>query len=121
MTAAATKPEESTSDEALEERGDLHINRSVLRKIAEHAADVDPGSARSGRKHAAGAEISGPDDALRVRLTVALRYPNPVRDTVASMRERVEAELSRIAGCTVRSIDVTVSGLVPPAAAPRVE
>ena len=93
----------------------------MLRKIAAHAADVDPGSARSGRKHTAGAEVSGPDDALRVRLTVALRYPNPVRDIVASMRERVSAELSRIAGCRVRSVDVTVSALVPPAAPPRVE
>ncbi|TDC95072.1 Asp23/Gls24 family envelope stress response protein [Saccharopolyspora aridisoli] len=121
MTAAATKPEETTSDKALEQRGNLHINRSVLRKIAEHTADADPGSARSGRKNGADAEISGPDDALRVRLTVALRYPNPVRETVASIRERVGDELSRIAGCEVRSVDVTVSGLVPPTAAPRVE
>lgn len=121
MTATAAMPEEAVSGEEGEERGSLHINRSVLRKIAAHAADVDPGSARSGRKHTAGAEVSGPDDALRIRLTVALRYPTPVRDTVASMRERVGAELSRIAGCRVRSVDVTVSALVPPAASPRVE
>ncbi|MDI2031505.1 hypothetical protein QFW96_22950 [Saccharopolyspora sp. TS4A08] len=121
MTATATSPEETVPDEDSGERGSLHVNRSVLRKIAAHAADVDPGSARSGRKHTAGAEVSGPDDALRVRLTVALRYPNPVRDSVASMRERVGTELARIAGCRVRSVDVTVSALVPPAAPPRVE
>lgn len=121
MTATATRPEDAVPSTEVEERGSLHVSRSVLRKIAAHAADVDPGSARSGRKHTAGAEISGPDDALRVRLTVALRYPNPVRDTVASMRERVGAELSRIADCQVRSVDVTVSALVPPDAPPRVE
>lgn len=121
MTATATEPAESATGEDSEERGTLHVNRTVLRKIAQHAADVDPGSVRSGRKHASDAEISGPDDALRVRLSVALSYPAPVRDTVASVRERVGAELSRIAGCQVRSVDVTVSALVPPAAAPRVE
>ncbi|RRO14789.1 Asp23/Gls24 family envelope stress response protein [Saccharopolyspora rhizosphaerae] len=121
MTAVATKPEDPVFSVEAEQRGSLEVQPAVLRKIAAHAADVDPGSARSGRKHAASAEVSGPDDALRVRLTVAVRYPDPVRDTVASMRERVSAELQRIAGCRVRSIDVTVSALVPPAEPPRVE
>lgn len=111
------------------ERGRLQISRTVLRKIAEYAADQDPGSARTRRRlagvglgeHGATAQVSGPDDALRVRLDVALRYPVPVRETVASMRERVGAELRRIADCRVRAVDVTVSALIPAGAAPRVE
>ena len=122
MTATAEAPADRASELAEPEaRGGLHINRAVLRKIAEHAADVDAASAREGRKHAAGAEISGPDDALRVRLKVALRYPAPVRDAAASIRTRVDEDLSRITGCSVRSVDVTVTGLIPAASPPRVE
>lgn len=111
------------------DRGRLHIGRTVVRKIAEHAADQDPGSARPRRRlagvelgrHGATAHVSGPDDALRIRLEVALRYPAPVRGTVASMRERVGSELQRITGFRVRTVDVTVSALVPADAPPRVE
>jgi uncharacterized alkaline shock family protein YloU len=111
------------------ERGRLQISRTVLRKIAEHAADQDPNCARTRRRlagvglgeHGATAQVSGPDDALRIRLDVALRYPAPVRNTVESMRERVGAELRRIADCRVRNVDVIVSALIPADAPPRVE
>ncbi|MER7016291.1 hypothetical protein ABT324_33085, partial [Saccharopolyspora sp. NPDC000359] len=87
------------------DRGRLHISRSVLRKIAEHTADQDPGCARMRRRitglglgqHGASAQVSGPDDALRVRLDVALRYPAPVRDAVAALRTRIGVELARLA------------------------
>ncbi|MFC7344300.1 hypothetical protein [Saccharopolyspora griseoalba] len=122
MTTTAEAPVERASGLAEpEERGELHVNRAVLRKIAAHAADVDAGCARERRKHASTAEISGPEDALRVRLNVALRYPAPVRDAAASIRTRVEQDLARIAGCAVRSVDVNVTGLIPAAPAPRVE
>ncbi|GAA0541285.1 hypothetical protein GCM10011581_37310 [Saccharopolyspora subtropica] len=108
------------------ERGRLQISRVVLRKIAEHAADETPGAVRARRRmgrggQGASAQLSGPDDELRVRLDVALRYPQPVRDAVAAMRQRVGDELRRLADCRVSSIDVTVSALVPAQAPPRVE
>ncbi|MCI2419887.1 Asp23/Gls24 family envelope stress response protein [Saccharopolyspora sp. K220] len=130
MTAAAENVEAREAERTDPgERGRLRISRTVLRKIAEHAADQDPGSARTRRRiagvglgeHGASAQLSGPDDALRVRLDVALRYPAPVRETVASVRKRVGAELRRIADFRVRAIDVTVSALVPADPPARVE
>ncbi|GAA4614340.1 Asp23/Gls24 family envelope stress response protein [Saccharopolyspora hordei] len=111
------------------DRGRLHVSRTVLRKIAEHTADQDPGCAPTRRRiaglglgaHGASAHVSGPDDALRVRLDVALRYPAPIREAVAALRTRVGEELSRLADCEVRSVDVTVSALVPADTPPRVE
>ncbi|MGW1678748.1 Asp23/Gls24 family envelope stress response protein [Saccharopolyspora sp. NPDC002376] len=111
------------------DRGRLHISRTVLRKIAEHTADQDPGSARTRRRiagvglggHGASAQVSGPNDALRVRLDVALRYPAPVREAIAALRTRIGEELTRLADCQVRTVDVTVSGLVAADAPPRVE
>lgn len=111
------------------DRGRLQISRSVLRKIAEHTANQDPGCARTRRRiaglglgeHGASAQVSGPDDALRVRLDVALRYPAPVRDAVAALRTRIGEELARLTDCEVRTVDVTVSALVAADAPPRVE
>ena len=111
------------------ERGRLEISSAVLCKIAEHAADLVYGSVRVHRRVAgvelgekgASAQISGPDQELHVRLDLALRYPVPVRQTVESVRERVDDELSRLAGCHARTIDVTISALVPARQTRRVE
>lgn len=111
------------------DRGRLEISRTVLRRIAEHAADMVSGSARVRRRVAgvdlgeqgASARLSGPDRELRIRLDVALRYPTPVHQTVRSIRESVQEELGRIANCQVHSVDVTVSALVPANEPPRVE
>lgn len=111
------------------DRGRLSIDRSALRRIAEHAADLVPGSARVDRRVAgvrvgaqgANAQLAGPDRELRVRLDVALHYPSSVPEAVSRMREDVTAELERQAGCRVRSVDVTVSALVSAAEPPRVE
>jgi uncharacterized alkaline shock family protein YloU len=130
MTAAADNVEVTDAGrDDPGERGRLQIGRTVLRKIAEHAADQDPGSARIRRRvagvglgeHGASAQLSGPDDALRVRLDLALRYPAPVRETVASVRKRIDEELRRIADYQVRAIDVTVSALIPADTPVRVE
>lgn len=111
------------------DRGRLEISRPALRRIAEHAVDLVPGSSRVRRRVAgvqvgeqgATAQLSGPDRELRVRLDVALEYPSAVRRTVQQMRDSVSAELDRQAGCRVRSVEVTVSALVPVGEAPRVE
>ncbi|MEV5535376.1 Asp23/Gls24 family envelope stress response protein [Saccharopolyspora shandongensis] len=125
-TTGPAAAEEPGRDDDPAERGRLHIGRAVLRKIAEHTADQDPGSARrrhrlGGGRQGAAAQVSGPDDALRIRLDVALRYPSPVRETVASMRERIGSELERLTEFRVRTVDVTVSALVPADVPPRVE
>lgn len=125
-------PDPALPDPALPdpaERGRLDISRTVLRKIAEHAADTVAGSARVRRRvagvglreHGASARLSGPERELRVRLDLALRYPVPVSETVRSVRDHVDSELGRIADCQVRSVDVTVSALVTDRQPPRVE
>ncbi|GAB3280583.1 Asp23/Gls24 family envelope stress response protein [Parasphingorhabdus pacifica] len=127
MTASsATVADERTEPSA---RGRLDISRTVLRKIAERAADTVPGTTRVHRRiagvgfgeHGASARLSGPDKELVIRLDVALRFPAPVRQTTRAVREQVSAELVRIADCEVRTVDVTVSALVPADRPPRVE
>ncbi|MDR7303193.1 Asp23/Gls24 family envelope stress response protein [Haloactinomyces albus] len=129
LDAPDDSPPERSDQTEQAERGRLTIDRAVLRKIAEHAADGVSGIVRVRRRiagvgfgeHGASARLSGPESELRVRLDLALRYPTPVGETMRLVRERVHEELSRIADCHVRSIDVTISALVPDAPAPRVE
>lgn len=126
-TREQTRAVESTDDGA--DRGRLTIERTALRRIAEHAAGQVRGCARTDRRVAgvrvgdqgASARLAGPDRELRVRLEVAMRYPSPVHEAVRSMREAVTEELERQAGCRVRSVEVTVSALVPAPETPRVE
>ncbi|MCA1193106.1 Asp23/Gls24 family envelope stress response protein [Saccharopolyspora sp. 6V] len=124
---AATERTSAAGDPA--DRGSLDIDRAVLRKIAEHAADCVSGTTRAPRRivgvgvgtQGSSARLTGPDRELRVRLDLALRYPAPVRDAVREVRERVREELSRQAGCRVTAVEVTVSALVPAPKRDRVE
>lgn len=127
MTSIDRPVDESSTDPA--DRGRLRIDRSVLRKIAEHAADSEADTAVVRRRiagvgmgtHGASARIAGPQRQLRIRLDLALRYPAPIRATVHAVRERVRVELARAADCGIRSIDVHVSALVADSPSPRVE
>jgi uncharacterized alkaline shock family protein YloU len=109
------------SEPDIEHRGRLDIAEAVVRKVVEYAADLTPGTARTTRRVAgvgvgergASARITTHDDQVEVRLDVALHYPADVRDTVRGLREHVTAEVARVTGFRVRSMDVTVSALVP--------
>ncbi|MDQ4009939.1 MAG: Asp23/Gls24 family envelope stress response protein [Actinomycetota bacterium] len=104
-----------------DERGRTRIDPSVLRKIAEHTADLTPGTLRARRTVAgvglgsagatAKAIVTGQQVDLRVEL--ALRYPGPVRSTVEQLRRKISDEIGRITGYQVRSVAVTVTGLLP--------
>ncbi|WP_243789104.1 Asp23/Gls24 family envelope stress response protein [Saccharopolyspora gloriosae] len=123
----ATEKTSGTDDPA--DRGHLDIDRAVLRKIAEHAADSASGTTRAQRRiagvgvgtHGSSARLTGPDRELQVRLDLAVRYPTPVRETVRAVRERVRDELDRLAGCRVASVQVVVSALVSAPKRDRVE
>ncbi len=101
------------------ERGRLEISDTVVRKIVEHATDQVPGTVRSARRVAgvglgesgSSAKVAVGDELMDVRLELALRYPAPIGDVVARVRERVGEEITRITGLRVRTFDVTVSGL----------
>jgi uncharacterized alkaline shock family protein YloU len=104
------------------ERGRLDIHPTVLRKIAEHAADSVPGTLRNERTLAgidvgesgASARVTvGPGDpaSVDVQLELTLRYPAPVRHVVDAVRITVADDLSRLAGHRMRALAVTVTGL----------
>lgn len=116
---AGTDPAPARRDPA--ERGRLRIGPSVVRKVAEHAADLSPGTLRAPRTMAgigmgsAGATVKVTFAAQRVDLLIelALHYPCTVRATVEQLRARVGDEVRRITGYQVRSIAVTVTALLP--------
>lgn len=114
---------------APEERGALEVHQTVVRKVAEHAADNTPGTLPARRKiggvtvgqQGASAKVDGRGNEVDIRLDVALRYPAPVRETVAELRRRVMDEVHHTTGYQVHSLDVTVSALLPEPTRPRVE
>ena len=113
---------------APEERGALEVHQTVVRKVAEHAADDTPGTLPTRRtvagvgvgQQGASAKVGGGGE-VDIRLEVALRYPAPVRETVAELRRRVTDEVRHITGYHVHSVDVTVAALLPESTRPRVE
>ncbi|MGX7826737.1 Asp23/Gls24 family envelope stress response protein [Actinokineospora sp. 24-640] len=110
------------------DRGTLTIAPSVVRQVAERAADATPGTARTTRtvagiglgEHGASASVDGEGGRVRLRVELALHYPAAVRAVVAEVRAKVSDEVERITGYQVRGVDVVVTGLVPPAT-PRVQ
>lgn len=120
--------EQQASMSARDEQGQLTINRTVLRKIIEHAADSEQDVVHAQRRVAGAglgeqgpnARVLGPDQALRIQLQIAVRYPAPIAATVRATRNRIRDDLDRLADCHVRSLDVTVAALVPATTA-RVE
>lgn len=104
-----------------EQRGTLEVSQSVVRKVAEHAADQVPGTIRATRRMAgvglglrgATVRVGGSGNEVELSIDLALAYPSPVREIVADLREQVAAQVMRTTGYQVRSVDVTVSALQP--------
>ncbi|MGY6654279.1 Asp23/Gls24 family envelope stress response protein [Amycolatopsis sp. TRM77291] len=109
------------------DRGTLTISPSVVRKIAQHAADQVDGTTRAERRiaglglgtHGTSAKVGGEGNDVDLVLDVALHYPAPVRRIVGDLRARVTEEVERITSYQVRDISVKVSALLPDIA-PRV-
>lgn len=115
------------ADDETAGRGDLTIAWSVVRKIAEHAADSTEGTTTVRRRLAgvglgetgSTAKISGYGDQVDVRLEVPLGYPAPIATAVEAVRGSVRDRVEALTGYRVRTLDVTVSALAGPAPAPR--
>ncbi|OLR95101.1 hypothetical protein BJP25_08455 [Actinokineospora bangkokensis] len=109
----------------MELRGVLRIDPAVVRKIAERAADTTDGTTRVTRAltgaRGASATVTGAGGSVSVRVDLALRYPAPVRDVVARVRDRVTAEVERLTSYRVVGVDVVVSALLPEPPRARVE
>ncbi|MDQ3762335.1 MAG: Asp23/Gls24 family envelope stress response protein [Actinomycetota bacterium] len=117
-TPAAPAPRTAAGPD---ERGRLKIDPSVLRKIAEHTADLTPGTLPAPRTVAgvglgntgATAKVTVTAQRVDLHMELALRYPGLVRSTVDQLRSRISDEVRRITGYEVRSIAVTVTALLP--------
>jgi uncharacterized alkaline shock family protein YloU len=108
------------------DRGSLQIAFSVVRRIAEHAADISDGTVRTERRvvgvglgeAGATARVSGYGDQVDLRLEVPLAYPAPIALTVEAVRGNVRERVETLTGYVVRALDVTVSALTVPAGPP---
>lgn len=122
------RPGGGTTRGPAEERGRLSIDQTVVRRIAQYAADEVPGTTRARRRMAgmeiglqgASARVSGNGDEVDLTIDLALHYPSTVRDVVDRVRVHVTEEIRRLTAYRVRSMDVTVSALLPDVG-PRVE
>ena len=122
VPAVAEPGTTGTGDEA-GERGSLEIAFSVVRRIAEYAADTTEGTIRTERRlvgvglgeAGSTAKVSGYGDQVDLRLEVPLAYPAPIALTVDAVRGNVRERVQTLTGYGVRALDVTVSALAVPA------
>lgn len=113
---------------APDDRGGLEISPGVVRKVAQRAADLTPGTLLAPRRiagigageHGSSARVDGAGTDIDIALDVALRYPAPIREITDAVRRQVTDEVGRITGFRVRAVRVTVSALLPQPR-PRVE
>lgn len=116
-------PDRTGSTRPAEERGTLEVHPTVVRKVAERAADETPGTQRVPRRVAgigagqqgSSAKVTGSGGEVDVALDLAVRYPSPVRDLADEVRRNVTGAVRRLTGYRVRSVRVTVSALLPEA------
>jgi uncharacterized alkaline shock family protein YloU len=116
----------ATADDDAAERGSLEIAFSVVRRIAEYAADSTEGTMRTQRRvvgvglgeSGSTAKVSGYGDQVDLRLEVPLAYPAPIALTVEAVRGNVRERVETLTGYGVRALDVTVSALTVPAGPP---
>jgi uncharacterized alkaline shock family protein YloU len=104
------------------ERGRLDVALSVVRKIAEYAADHTAGTVRTQRRLAgldlgeagASAKVSGYGEQVDVRLEVPLAYPARITESAAAVRDNVRERVQALTPYRVRSLDLSVSALTDP-------
>ncbi|OZM71178.1 hypothetical protein CFN78_21575 [Amycolatopsis antarctica] len=104
-----------------EDRGSLRIDHSVVRKVAQRAADQVPGTAAVQRRvagvglgtHGTSVKVSGRDNDVDLSVDLALHYPASVRTVVGDVRGRITDEVQNITSYQVRALEVTVSALLP--------
>ncbi|GLZ49900.1 hypothetical protein Acsp06_60850 [Actinomycetospora sp. NBRC 106375] len=114
-------PDVPGDDEAAE-RGRLDVALSVVRKIAEYAADHTAGTVRTQRRLAgldlgesgASARVSGYGEQVDLRLEVPLAYPARITDSAAAVRDHVRDRVQSLTPYRVRSLDIGVSALTDP-------
>ncbi|MGH3631975.1 MAG: Asp23/Gls24 family envelope stress response protein [Sciscionella sp.] len=101
------------------ERGTLQIDPAVVRKIAQHTADVMPDIVARSRRLAglemgekgSNAKVGGSGSVVDVSLEIGLRYPSDVRAVVSDLRDKVRQQIGESTGYRIRSLDILVTSL----------
>lgn len=104
------------------ERGETRIGGRVVERIVAAAADEVGRTAGTSRRilgiqlgHSdrpeAHAEVNG--DIVTATVSLAVRYPSPVREVAASVRAHVMERVEKLTGLRVAEVDVDVVSLVP--------
>lgn len=100
------------------ERGRLVIEDAALEHTARIAAHRAHGVVRRGGslqrlagRSAPGVELRRSGDRVRVRVAVALAWPEPIAQVARAVRDDVAATVSRVSGMTVEAVDVTITHL----------
>jgi len=125
VTVPTGVPVPASADETDEvaERGRLDVALSVVRKIAEYAADHTAGTVRTQRRLAGldlgesgtSAKVSGYGEQVDLRLEVPLAYPARIADSAAAVRDTARQRVQALTPYRVRSLDIGVSALTDPA------
>ena len=104
------------------ERGETRIRERVVERIVTAAADEigrTAGTSRrllgislgSSERPDAQAEVNG--DVVTATVSLAVRYPSPVRQVAAEVRSHVMERVEKLTGLRVAEVDVKVVSLVP--------
>jgi uncharacterized alkaline shock family protein YloU len=113
--------------EIVDEDGRITIAEDVIASIARIGAEKVDGIARSsagssgGLKSIFGGEDLAPnikaelsEGTVRLELRIAVEYGYPVHEVAGGVQQNVQADVERLAGVSVSSVDVYVKKVVPP-------
>ena len=114
-------------DESIEapRRGSTTVATSVVERVVGWVAATTPGVSAAqltgirGWIHdhddaTAEAQVEAGDEGLRVGVSVAVEYPEPIAEIAAQVRQRVSAALRDQLSMTAERVDVTVTELRRP-------
>lgn len=113
--------------EIVDEDGRITIAEEVIASIARIGAEKVDGIAHSsggssgGLKSIFGGEDLAPnikaeltEGTVRLELRIAVEYGYPVHEVAGGVQRNVQADVERLAGVSVSSVDVYVKKVVPP-------
>lgn len=112
--------------EIIDEDGRITIAEDVIASIARIGAEkvdgiAQPSGTSGGLRNIFGGEDLAPnikaelsEGTVRLELRIAVEYGYPVHEVASGVQRNVQADVERLAGVAVSSVDVYVKKVVPP-------
>ncbi|MEV4410966.1 Asp23/Gls24 family envelope stress response protein [Catellatospora sp. NPDC049609] len=128
MTQVLARPWDLPLADAASAAGTIHIEEDVIAKVAAQAASelpdigcptrglghlgADTLGARAdlSRRPKASAQVDG--DRAYLDLVVSVRWPAPVPQVTAALREHVRTRIEELTGLTVHTVNIEVADLI---------